>query len=123
MLDPEIVGEEHYNIARTVQEILEHYNELQDIIAILGMDELSEEDKILVRRARKIQRFLSQPFSVAEKFTGMQGVYVPLSETIRSFKAIIEGEADDYPEAAFFNVSTIEEVARKAKQLMETGNE
>ena len=123
MLDPEIVGEEHYNIARTVQEILEHYNELQDIIAILGMDELSEEDKLLVRRARKIQRFLSQPFSVAEKFTGMQGVYVPLSETIRSFKAIIEGEADDYPEAAFFNVSTIEEVARKARTLMETGNE
>ena len=123
MLDPEIVGEEHYNIARTVQEILEHYNELQDIIAILGMDELSEEDKLLVRRARKIQRFLSQPFSVAEKFTGMQGVYVPLSETIRSFKAIIEGEADDYPEAAFFNVSTIEEVEKKAKQLMETENE
>ena len=123
MLDPEIVGEEHYNIARTVQEILEHYNELQDIIAILGMDELSDEDKLLVRRARKIQRFLSQPFSVAEKFTGMQGVYVPLSETIRSFKAIIEGEADDYPEAAFFNVSTIEEVAKKAKQLMETENE
>ena len=123
MLDPEIVGEEHYNIARTVQEILEHYNELQDIIAILGMDELSEEDKLLVRRARKIQRFLSQPFSVAEKFTGMQGVYVPLSETIRSFKAIIDGEADDYPEAAFFNVSTIEEVAKKAKMMMETENE
>ena len=123
MLDPEIVGEEHYNIARTVQEILEHYNELQDIIAILGMDELSEEDKLLVRRARKIQRFLSQPFSVAEKFTGMQGVYVPLSDTIRSFKAIIEGEADDYPEAAFFNVSTIEEAAKKARMLMETENE
>ena len=123
MLDPEIVGEEHYNIARTVQEILEHYNELQDIIAILGMDELSEEDKILVRRARKIQRFLSQPFSVAEKFTGITGVYVPLSETIRSFKAIIDGEADDYPESAFFNVATIDDVKAKAAQMMESENE
>ncbi len=115
MLDPEIVGEEHYQVARTVQEILEHYNELQDIIAILGMDELSEEDKILVHRARKIQRFLSQPFSVAEKFTGVEGVYVPLSETIRSFKAIIDGEADEYPESAFFNVGTIDDVRRKAE--------
>ena len=119
MLDPEVVGEEHYYVARTVQEILEHYNELQDIIAILGMDELSEEDKTLVRRARKIQRFLSQPFSVAEKFTGVSGIYVPLSETIRSFKAIIEGEADEYPENAFFNVGTIEDVIAKAKQLAE----
>ena len=119
MLDPEIVGEEHYQVARSVQEILEHYNELQDIIAILGMDELSEEDKLIVHRARKIQRFLSQPFSVAEKFTGVQGIYVPLSETIRSFKAIIDGEADEYPENAFFNVGTIEDVKEKARQLLE----
>ena len=123
ILDPEIVGEEHYYVARTVQEILEHYNELQDIIAILGMDELSDEDKIIVRRARKIQRFLSQPFSVAEKFTGVKGVYVPLSETIRSFKAIIDGEADEYPENAFFNVGTIEDVIEKAKQFAEANNE
>ena len=119
MLDPDIVGEEHYHVARRVQEILEHYNELQDIIAILGMDELSDEDKILVKRARKIQRFLSQPFSVAEKFTGVGGVYVPLSETIRSFKAIINGEADEYPESAFFNVGTIDDVPKKAKILEE----
>ena len=119
MLDPEVVGEEHYYVARTVQEILEHYNELQDIIAILGMDELSDEDKILVKRARKIQRFLSQPFSVAEKFTGVQGIYVPLADTIRSFKAIIDGEADEYPESAFFNVGTIEDVARKAQAMSE----
>ncbi len=119
MLDPEIVGEEHYQVARSVQEILEHYNELQDIIAILGMDELSDEDKLIVHRARKIQRFLSQPFSVAEKFTGVKGVYVPLSETIRSFKAIIDGEADEYPENAFFNVGTIEDVKEKARQLAE----
>jgi F-type H+-transporting ATPase subunit beta len=123
MLAPEIVGEEHYYVARTVQEILEHYNELQDIIAILGMDELSEEDKLLVRRARKIQRFLSQPFSVAEKFTGVDGVYVPLSETIRSFKAIIDGEADEYPEGAFFNVGTIDDVIEKAKHIAEADNE
>ena len=115
MLEPGIVGEEHYQVARQVQEILEHYNELQDIIAILGMDELSEEDKLLVRRARRIQRFLSQPFSVAEKFTGTKGIYVPLSETIRSFKAILDGEADEYPESAFFNVGTIEDVRRKAE--------
>ena len=119
MLDPEIVGEEHYRVARSVQEILEHYNELQDIIAILGMDELSDEDKVIVHRARKIQRFLSQPFSVAEKFTGVKGVYVPLSETIKSFKAIIDGEADEYPENAFFNVGTIEDVKEKARQLAE----
>ena len=117
MLEPELVGEEHYRVARSVQEILEHYNELQDIIAILGMDELSEEDKLLVRRARKLQRFLSQPFSVAEKFTGVSGVYVPLQETIRSFRAILDGEADAYPEAAFFNVGTIDDVAEKAKTL------
>lgn len=123
MLEPEIIGEEHYRTARAVQEILQHYNELQDIIAILGMDELSEEDKLLVRRARKIQRFLSQPFSVAEKFTGITGVYVPLNETVRSFKAIIDGEADEYPEAAFFNVGTIDDVKEKAKQLTEAENE
>ncbi len=119
MLDPEIVGEEHYRVARSVQEILEHYNELQDIIAILGMDELSDEDKLIVHRARKIQRFLSQPFSVAEKFTGVKGIYVPLEETIRSFKAIIDGEADEYPENAFFNVGTIDDVKEKARQLAE----
>lgn len=123
MLDPEIVGEEHERVARAVQEILEHYEELQDIIAILGMDELSEEDKLLVRRARKIQRFLSQPFSVAEKFTGVKGVYVPLSETIRSFKAIVDGEADEYPESAFFNVGTIDDVKEKAKRIAEGEHE
>ena len=123
MLDAEIVGEEHYRVARSVQEILEHYNELQDIIAILGMDELSKEDRLLVRRARKIQRFLSQPFSVAEKFTGVKGIYIPLEDTVRSFKAIIDGEADDYPENAFFNVGTIEDVAAKAKMLKEEENE
>ena len=119
ILEPDVVGEEHYTVARKVQEILEHYKELQDIIAILGMDELSDEDKLTVHRARKIQRFLSQPFSVAEKFTGIKGIYVPLSETIRGFKAIIEGEMDQYPESAFFNVGTIEEVKEKAKLLEE----
>ncbi len=118
-LEPDIVGEEHYEIARAVQEILEHYKELQDIIAILGMDELGEEDKLIVRRARKIQRFLSQPFSVAEKFTGVEGVFVPLAETLRGFKAIIDGEMDDYPESAFFNVGTIEDVKKKAERLAE----
>ena len=113
-LDPEIVGEEHYETARHVQEILEHYRELQDIIAILGMDELSGEDRRIVLRARKLQRFLSQPFSVAEKFTGIPGVYVPLAETIRGCRAIAEGELDDCPESAFFNVGTIEDVRRKA---------
>ncbi len=123
ILDPEIVGEEHYRVARAVQEILEHYNELQDIIAILGMDELSDEDRLLVHRARKLQRFLSQPFSVAEKFTGVAGVYVPLEETVRSFRAIVDGEADDYPENAFFNVGTIDDVKEKAKRLEEEANE
>ncbi len=113
-LDPEIVGEEHYETARRVQEILEHYRELQDIIAILGMDELSGEDRRIVLRARKLQRFLSQPFSVAEKFTGIPGVYVPLAETIRGCRAIAEGELDDCPESAFFNVGTVEDVRRKA---------
>ena len=118
-LEPDVVGEEHYAVARKVQEMLQHYRELQDIIAILGMDELSQEDKDIVYRARKIQRFLSQPFSVAEKFTGVEGVYVPLSETIRGFKAIIDGELDDCPEAAFFNVGTVEDVREKAKKLAE----
>ncbi len=117
ILEPEIVGEEHYQVVRKVQEILEHYKELQDIIAILGMDELSDEDKLVVHRARRIQRFLSQPFSVAEKFTGVPGVYVPLSETIRGFKAIVEGKMDKYPEAAFFNVGVIEDVIKKASTL------
>lgn len=116
-LEPDIVGDEHYNVARSVQQILENYKELQDIIAILGMDELSDEDKQIVFRARKIQRFLSQPFFVAEKFTGVSGVYVPLSETIRGFKAIVDGEMDNYPESAFFNVGTIDDVVRKAQQL------
>ncbi|MDO4467001.1 MAG: F0F1 ATP synthase subunit beta [Bacillota bacterium] len=120
ILEADIVGEEHYNVARRVQETLQKYNELQDIIAILGMDELGDEDKAIVNRARKIQRFLSQPFSVAEKFTGVKGSYVPLSETIRGFKMICDGEMDAYPEAAFFNVGCIEEVIEKAKQL-ETG--
>ena len=117
ILEPEIVGKEHYETARKVQETLEKYNELQDIIAILGMDELGEEDKLTVYRARKIQRFLSQPFHVAEKFTGIKGVYVPMKETVRGFKAIIDGEMDKYPEAAFYNVGTIEDVIKKAEEL------
>ncbi len=117
ILTPEIVGEEHYEVARQVQSILQRYNELQDIIAILGMDELDDNDKLTVSRARKIQRFLSQPFSVAEQFTGMklQGKYVPLKETIRGFKEIIEGKHDDLPESAFLFVGTIDEAVEKAK--------
>ena len=115
ILAADVVGEEHYKVARKVQEILQKYKELQDIIAILGMEELSEEDKMTVNRARKIQKFLSQPFSVAETFTGIPGKYVPLKETIRGFKAIIDGEMDEYPENAFFNVGTIEDVIEKAK--------
>ena len=110
-----MVGQEHYEVARKVQEYLQKYKELQDIIAILGMEELSEEDKMTVNRARKVQKFLSQPFSVAETFTGIPGKYVPLKETIRGFKAIIDGEMDEYPENAFFNVGTIDEVIEKAK--------
>ena len=117
ILTPEIVGQEHYQVARDVQAILQRYNELQDIIAILGMDELSDEDKLTVSRARKIQRFLSQPFSVAEQFTGMEGKYVPLKETIRGFKEIIEGKHDDLPESAFLFVGTIEEAVEKAKNM------
>ncbi len=116
ILTPEIVGQEHYEVARAVQSILQRYNELQDIIAILGMDELDEDDKLTVSRARKIQRFLSQPFSVAEQFTGMEGKYVPLKETIRGFKEIIEGKHDDLPESAFLFVGTIEEAVEKAKK-------
>ena len=119
ILEPDIVGEEHYEIARRVQEILQQYSALQDIIAILGMEELSEEDRQVVYRARKIQRFLSQPFHVAEKFTGIPGVYVPLKETLRGFKMIVDGEMDEYPEAAFFNAGTIDDVIEKAKSLKE----
>jgi F-type H+-transporting ATPase subunit beta len=119
ILAPEIVGKEHYETARAVQSILQRYNELQDIIAIMGMDELSEADKKTVQRARKVQRFLSQPFSVAEQFTGMQGKYVPLKETIRGFKEIIEGRHDDLPESAFLFVGSIDEAVEKAKSLQE----
>ena len=114
ILAPEIVGKEHYEVARDVQRILQRYKDLQDIIAIMGMDELSEEDKLTVSRARKIQRFLSQPFSVAEQFTGMQGKYVPIAETIRGFREIIEGKHDDIPESAFLYAGTIDEVVAKA---------
>ncbi len=117
ILEADIVGSEHYMVARKVQEILQKYNELQDIIAILGMDELGDEDKQVVTRARRIQRFLSQPMHVAEKFTGQPGVYVPIHETIKGFKAIIDGEVDSYPEAAFFNVGTIDDVFKKAKEM------
>ena len=117
ILAPEIVGEEHYAVARRVQEILQKYKELQDIIAILGMDELSEEDRLTVERARKIQKFLSQPFHVAEQFTGIKGKYVPLEETIRSFKEILDGKHDAIPEQAFYMVGNIEEVIAKAKTL------
>ena len=115
ILEADVVGEEHYQTARRVQEILQKYKELQDIIAILGMEELSDEDKLTVYRARKVQKFLSQPFFVAENFTGVKGKYVPLKETIRGFKMIVDGEMDEYPENAFFNVGTIDEVIEKAK--------
>lgn len=117
MLAPEIVGEEHYNVAQGVKQLLARYKELQDIIAILGMDELSEDDKLIVARARKIERFLSQPFHVAEQFTGFKGKYVPIAETVRSFKEILDGKHDDLPEAAFLFVGTIEEAVEKAKTL------
>ncbi|AIQ32745.1 MULTISPECIES: F0F1 ATP synthase subunit beta [Paenibacillus] len=117
MLAPEIVGEEHYNVAQGVKQLLQRYTELQDIIAILGMDELSEEDKVIVSRARKVERFLSQPFHVAEQFTGFKGKYVPIKETVRSFKEILEGKHDDLPEVAFLFVGTIEEAVEKAKTL------
>ena len=117
ILEADVVGEEHYKTARRVQEILQKYKELQDIIAILGMEELSDEDKQTVYRARKVQRFLSQPFHVAENFTGVKGVFVPVEETIKGFKAILDGDMDSYPEAAFFNVGTIEDVKKKAETL------
>lgn len=117
ILDPEIVGKEHYEVARQVQEVLQRYKDLQDIIAILGIDELSDEDRLTVSRARKIQRFLSQPFSVAEQFTGLKGAYVPIKETVRGFKEILEGKHDDIPEGAFLFVGTIEEAVAKAKEM------
>ena len=116
ILSPDIVGQEHYQVARDVQRVLQRYKELQDIIAIMGMDELSDEDKLTVARARRIQRFLSQPFTVAEQFTGMQGRYVPVQETIRGFKEIIDGKHDDLPESAFLFAGTIDDVVKKAKQ-------
>ena len=115
ILTPEIVGQEHYDIARGVQEVLQRYKELQDIIAIMGMDELSEEDKLAVNRARKVQRYFSQSFSVAEQFTGYEGKYVPLKETLRGFKMILNGECDDIPESCFLYAGTIDEVLEKAK--------
>jgi F-type H+-transporting ATPase subunit beta len=121
ILEAEYVGEEHYEVARKVQAILQRYNELQDIISILGMEELDENDKLTVYRARKIQKFLSQPFRVAENFTGVRGVYVPIGETVKGFKAIINGEMDEYPEVAFFNVGTIEDVKKKAAALTAAG--
>ncbi len=119
ILDPNIVGEEHYNVAQQVKQLLQKYNELQDIIAILGVDELSDEDKLVVARARRAQRYLSQPFFVAEQFTGLPGVMVPLAETIRGFKMILAGEMDEYPEQAFLNVGTIDEAIAKGKKMLE----
>ena len=115
-MDPQVLGEEHYTVARRVQEILQRYNELQDIIAILGMDELGDEDKIVVARARKVQRFLSQPFHVAEQFTGMSGKYVPIEDTVRGFKEILDGLHDDIPESAFLFAGGIEDVVAQANQ-------
>src|SRR5579875_2490339 len=117
ILQPHIVGEEHYAVARGVQQILQRYKELQDIIAILGVDELSDEDKLVVARARRIERFLSQPFHVAEQFTGLSGKYVPLKETVQSFKEVLEGKHDDLPEQAFYNVGNIEEAVEKARKM------
>jgi F-type H+-transporting ATPase subunit beta len=117
ILDPRIVGEEHYGVARKVQAVLQKYKDLQDIIAILGMEELSDEDKIVVARARKIQRFLSQPFHVAEQFSGVKGTYVKVADTIRGFKEIVEGKHDELPEQAFYMVGTIEEAREKADRL------
>jgi len=118
ILDPQVLGERHYNTAQRVKMILQRYKELQDIIAILGMDELSEEDKLVVHRARRVQRFLSQPFHVAEQFTGLKGVFVPIEETLRGFEMIMDGEVDEYPEAAFNLVGTIEDAIEKGKKLM-----
>ena len=118
ILDPNIIGEEHYNVAQEVKQLLQKYNDLQDIIAILGVDELSDEDKLVVARARRAQRYLSQPFHVAEQFTGVPGVMVPLAETIRGFKMILSGELDEYPEQAFLNVGTIDEAIAKGKKML-----
>jgi F-type H+-transporting ATPase subunit beta len=118
MLDPHLVGEEHYEVAQSVKKLLQKYNELQDIIAILGVEELSDADKLVVARARRAQRFLSQPFFVAEQFTGLPGVMVPLNETIRGFKMILNGEMDEYPEQAFLNAGTIDEVIEKGKNML-----
>jgi F0F1-type ATP synthase beta subunit len=117
MLSPDIVGEEHYTVARRVQEILQVYKNLQDIIAIMGMDELSDDDRKTVERARKIQKFLSQPFAVAEHFTGMKGVFVPIEDTIRSFAEILDGKHDDLPEQAFYMVGTVEDARKKAESI------
>jgi F-type H+-transporting ATPase subunit beta len=117
ILDPRVLGEEHYNVARSVKQILQRYKDLQDIIAILGIDELSEDDKLTVSRARKLQRFLSQPFFVAEQFTGIKGKYVPIADTIRGFKEIVDGKHDDLPEQAFYLVGTIEEAIEKARGM------
>ena len=117
-MEPEIVGYEHYSVAREVQKVLQKYKELQDIIAILGMDELSDEDKLMVNRARKIQRFFSQPFFVAEQFTGLEGKYVPLKDTVRGFKEILDGKHDELPEQAFLFVGSIEEAEAKARELV-----
>jgi F-type H+-transporting ATPase subunit beta len=117
ILDPGVIGDEHYDVARSVQQVLQRYKELQDIIAILGMDELSDDDKLTVSRARKIQRFLSQPFHVAEQFTGMAGRYVKIDDTVRGFKEIVEGKHDELPEQAFLYVGTIEEAQEKAEQI------
>jgi F-type H+-transporting ATPase subunit beta len=117
ILDPRLLGEEHYNVARSVQVVLQRYKELQDIIAILGMDELSEDDRLTVSRARKMERFLSQPFHVAEQFTGMQGRYVEVKDSIKGFKEIVEGKHDEIPEQAFLYVGTIEEAQEKAEKM------
>jgi F-type H+-transporting ATPase subunit beta len=116
ILDPRIIGDEHYNVAKSVKQILQRYKDLQDIIAILGIDELSEDDKLTVSRARKIQKFLSQPFFVAEQFTGYKGAYVPIAETVRGFKEIVEGKHDEIPEQAFYLAGTIDEVIERAKK-------
>jgi F-type H+-transporting ATPase subunit beta len=121
IMDPTIIGEEHYNVAQSVKQTLQRYKDLQDIIAILGMDELSEEDKLIVARARKLERFLSQAFHVAEQFTGVAGTYVKLEDTIRSFKGVVEGEYDHLPEQAFLYVGTIEDAVAKAKKLESAG--
>jgi F-type H+-transporting ATPase subunit beta len=117
ILDPRIIGEEHYNTAQDVKRVLQRYKDLQDIIAILGLDELSDEDKLIVSRARKIQKFFSQPFHVAEQFTGLEGKYVKLEDTVKGFREIVDGKHDDLPEQAFFMAGTIEEVVEKAKSF------